>query len=118
MDIRFRYGRLSDSEHQISIDPSLLTFNQHLPLPPMQQPAQQSVTSLARYTPSRANGVDLFHGHESRDYCNAFWGPGDTGPNVLLARMRGAEKTMDELRSFWLERSVSSICLPRSLVRC
>lgn len=75
----------------------------------MQQvPAQQSVTSLARYAPARANGVDPFHGYQNRDYCNAFWGPGDTGPNVLLARMRGAERTMDELRSFWRERSVSS----------
>ncbi|EKM81202.1 hypothetical protein AGABI1DRAFT_112889 [Agaricus bisporus var. burnettii JB137-S8] len=72
----------------------------------MQQvPAQQSVTSLARYAPARANGVDPFHGYQNRDYCNAFWGPGDTGPNVLLARMRGAERTMDELRSFWRERT-------------
>ncbi|KAJ3564647.1 hypothetical protein NP233_g8163 [Leucocoprinus birnbaumii] len=67
--------------------------------------AQQSVTSLTRHAPQRANGVDPFHGLENRDFCNAFWGTGDVGPNVLFARMRGAERTTDELRNFWQERT-------------
>lgn len=38
------------------------------------------------------------------DFCNAFWGLGDGGVDVLLARMRGSSRTMEELRSFWKER--------------
>ncbi|KAF9450111.1 hypothetical protein P691DRAFT_798564 [Macrolepiota fuliginosa MF-IS2] len=67
--------------------------------------AQQSATSLARNAPPRVNGADPFNGYESRDFCNAFWGSGDAGPNVLFARMRGAERTTDELRNFWHERT-------------
>lgn len=92
-----------------------------LPQAPSMQPnqirAQQSLTSLSRYAPPRTNGLDPFHGYENRDFCNAFWGPADTGPNVLFARMRGAEKTIDELRNFWHERRVSVSCLSSSLWR-
>jgi hypothetical protein len=38
------------------------------------------------------------------DFCNAFWGPGDKGYEVILARLRGAHRTTDELRLFWKER--------------
>ncbi|EGO00577.1 hypothetical protein SERLA73DRAFT_71588 [Serpula lacrymans var. lacrymans S7.3] len=62
---------------------------------------QSSTTSLAKY--ARANSPDL--SHRSLDFCNAFWGIGDGGVDVLFARMRGASRTMDELRAFWKERS-------------
>jgi hypothetical protein len=40
------------------------------------------------------------------DYCNAFWGQGDKGYEVIMARLRGASRTTDELRAFWKERCV------------
>ncbi|KAF7428889.1 hypothetical protein PC9H_008121 [Pleurotus ostreatus] len=67
---------------------------------------QPSVTSLSRYATGKSPNTDLFNGNKSRDFCNAFWGQGDAGVNVLLARMRGAARTMDELRNFWKQRSL------------
>lgn len=63
---------------------------------------QSSTTSLSRY--ARMASPDL--SNRSLDFCNAFWGPADGGVDVLLARMRGASRTMEELRSFWKERYV------------
>ncbi|KZT22466.1 hypothetical protein NEOLEDRAFT_1119526 [Neolentinus lepideus HHB14362 ss-1] len=62
---------------------------------------QASTTSLAKF--ARANETDL--SQPSLDFCNAFWGAGDGGVDVLFARMRGAARTMEELRSFWKERA-------------
>lgn len=38
------------------------------------------------------------------DFCNAFWGPADGGVDVLLARIRGAARTVDEVKTFYKER--------------
>ncbi|KAK0448916.1 uncharacterized protein EV420DRAFT_1647194 [Desarmillaria tabescens] len=65
-----------------------------------------SATSLSRYAMARSPGDDIYNGSVSRDFCNSFWGPNEAGVNVLCARMRGAERTTDELRNFWKERSV------------
>ncbi|TBU44386.1 hypothetical protein BD309DRAFT_1027146 [Dichomitus squalens] len=62
---------------------------------------QASTTSLSRY--ARAGSPDF--SSRSLDFCNAFWGLGDGGVEVLFARMRGAMRTMEELRSFWKERA-------------
>ncbi|KAG8220510.1 hypothetical protein J3R82DRAFT_3212 [Butyriboletus roseoflavus] len=62
---------------------------------------QSSTTSLARY--ARTTSPDT--SARNLDFCNAFWGPGDGGVDVLFARMRGAARTMEELRNFWKERS-------------
>ncbi|KAJ6593158.1 hypothetical protein B0H19DRAFT_1245961 [Mycena capillaripes] len=62
---------------------------------------QPSTTSLAKY----ARGSALGPHDRSTDFCNAFWGLGDGGVDVLFARMRGAARTMDELRNFWKERA-------------
>ena len=43
-------------------------------------------------------------GQSSIDFCNSFWGLNDCGVEVLFARMRGAARTMEELRGFWRER--------------
>ncbi|OWZ53484.1 septation protein imp2 [Cryptococcus neoformans var. grubii Br795] len=44
--------------------------------------------------------------HDPRlNYCNAFWGPGDRGFDVIMARLRGAGRTVEELRAFWKERA-------------
>ncbi|KAJ8455579.1 hypothetical protein ONZ45_g18905 [Pleurotus djamor] len=67
---------------------------------------QASVTSLTKYATGKSPNADPFNGTKSRDFCNSFWGPGDAGVNVLLARMRGAARTMDELRNFWKQRSL------------
>jgi hypothetical protein len=42
------------------------------------------------------------------DFCNAFWGMGDSGVDVVFARLRGAMRTIDELRNYWKERCVLS----------
>ncbi|KDQ28851.1 hypothetical protein PLEOSDRAFT_1096412 [Pleurotus ostreatus PC15] len=46
------------------------------------------------------------HEQKSTDFCNAFWGMGDGGVDVLFARMRGAQRSMDELRNYWKERAL------------
>ena len=65
---------------------------------------QASTTSLSKY--ARAGSPDP--ASRSLDYCNAFWGPSDAGVDVLFARMRGASRTMEELRNFWKERCVTA----------
>ncbi|KAF8151931.1 hypothetical protein K438DRAFT_1688022 [Mycena galopus ATCC 62051] len=62
---------------------------------------QASTTSLSKY----ARGAELGPHDRQADFCNAFWGHGDGGVDVLFARMRGAARTMDELRNFWKERA-------------
>lgn len=64
---------------------------------------QPSTTSLSRY--ARAHSTEF--ANRSFDFCNAFWGLGDGGVDVLLARMRGATRTVEELRNFWKERYVN-----------
>ncbi|KAK0471555.1 SH3 domain-containing protein [Armillaria novae-zelandiae] len=64
-----------------------------------------SATSLSRYAMARSPGDDIYNGSASRDFCNSFWGPDEAGVNILCARMRGAERTTDELKNFWKERS-------------
>ena len=62
----------------------------------------RKTTSLAQY--ARTGSPDLTI--RSFDYCNSFWGLADGGVDVLFARMRGAARTMEELRNFWKERCV------------
>ncbi|KAJ3844216.1 SH3 domain-containing protein [Lentinula raphanica] len=62
---------------------------------------QPSTTSLSKYI--RAGSPANIG--RSIDFCNSFWGVGDGGVDVLFARMRGAMRTMDELRNFWKERA-------------
>lgn len=63
---------------------------------------QASTTSLSKYV--RANSPILQD--RNLDFCNAFWGLGDGGVDVLFARMRGATRTIEELKNFWKERYV------------
>ncbi|TFY66102.1 hypothetical protein EVG20_g4981, partial [Dentipellis fragilis] len=62
---------------------------------------QASTTSLSKYARSSSPDPTV----RSLDFCNAFWGQGDGGVDVLFARMRGAARTMDELRNYWKERA-------------
>ncbi|KAF9235240.1 hypothetical protein BU15DRAFT_89609 [Melanogaster broomeanus] len=62
---------------------------------------QSSTTSLAKY--ARTTSPDP--STRNLDFCNAFWGVGDGGVDVLFARMRGAARTVEELKTFWKERS-------------
>jgi len=66
---------------------------------------QASTTSLAKY--ARASSPVLQD--RNLDFCNAFWGIADGGVEVLFARMRGATRTIEELKNFWKERSVHSL---------
>ena len=63
-----------------------------------------SSSSLTRYAAARSPEMDIYNGSSSRDFCNAFWGQGDGGVDVLFARLRGAARTMEELKAFWKER--------------
>ena len=73
------------------------------------EPARsQSATSLSRYYHGNSgqngmNGDEELH-DPSLDFCNAFWGQGDKGYDVLMARLRGAGRTVEEMRAFWRER--------------
>jgi Fes/CIP4, and EFC/F-BAR homology domain len=60
---------------------------------------QSSTTSLAKYIRTEPSLEQ-----RSLDFCNAFWGHGDGGVEVLLARMRGAMRTVEEVRAFYKER--------------
>ena len=81
-----------------------------------QEPTRsQSTTSLARFynsSASAANGGrapgDENLNDPKLDFCNAFWGVDQKGYDVVMARLRGAGRTIDELRAFWKERSVRS----------
>lgn len=64
---------------------------------------QPSATSLAKYARTASPDTTA----RNFDFCNAFWGIGDGGVDVLFARMRGAARTMEELRTFWKERCVA-----------
>ncbi|BEI85420.1 hypothetical protein CcaverHIS002_0508210 [Cutaneotrichosporon cavernicola] len=66
----------------------------------------QSTASLSRYYHGQngeAQEVDLTD--PSLDFCNAFWGQGDRGYEVIMTRLRGAAKTVEELKAFWKERA-------------
>lgn len=69
---------------------------------------QASTTSLSKY--ARDGSPDPSARY--LDFCNAFWGPNDAGVDVLFARMRGAARTMEELRTFWKERYLASVNFP------
>ncbi|KAK8870004.1 hypothetical protein IAR55_000574 [Kwoniella newhampshirensis] len=77
--------------------------------PPPEAHRSHSTTSLSRlYHGSGANGH--VNGDEELqdprlDFCNSFWGQGDRGFDVIMARLRGAGRTVDELRTFWKERA-------------
>ncbi|KAF8627640.1 hypothetical protein AX15_004334 [Amanita polypyramis BW_CC] len=62
---------------------------------------QSSTTSLSKY----ARVHSPIPQNRSLDFCNAFWGLNDAGVDVLFARMRGAVRTMEELKNFWKERA-------------
>jgi len=64
----------------------------------------QSSTSLARLYHGSAGLATDEENDPRLDFCNAFWGPGDRGYDVIMARLRGATRTVDELRAFWKER--------------
>ena len=69
---------------------------------------QPSTTSLSKF--ARANSP-VYQNNRSLDFCNSFWGHGDGGVDVLFARMRGAARTMEELRMFWKERLASELII-------
>ncbi|KAH9935203.1 uncharacterized protein BXZ73DRAFT_89541 [Epithele typhae] len=63
---------------------------------------QASTTSLSQF--ARSGSPDPTS--RSNDFCNAFWGLGDGGADVLFARMRGGARTVEELKNFWKERAI------------
>lgn len=76
----------------------------------MAQPAPrrtQSSTSLSRFYNAGANGGPIGEDEMADprlDFCNSFWGQGDKGYEVVMARLRGSARTLEELKAFWKER--------------
>jgi hypothetical protein len=60
---------------------------------------QSSTTSLSKYIRTEPSLEQ-----RSLDFCNAFWGAADGGVDVLLARMRGASRTIEEVKAYYKER--------------
>lgn len=77
---------------------------------PLEPRRSQSTTSLAKfYNGAPGNGIAGEELNDPRmDFCNSFWGQGDRGFEVIIARLRGAGRTVEELKVFWKERSVLS----------
>jgi hypothetical protein len=75
---------------------------------------QPSTTSLSQYARNGSPDPTM----RSLDYCNSFWGLADGGVDVLFARMRGASRTMEELRNFWKERCVALACSMSRQAHC
>lgn len=44
------------------------------------------------------------HPEAAGSFCNAFWGSGDAGYEVIQSRMKTANRTMDEVRAMYKER--------------
>ena len=67
-----------------------------------------SSTSLAQfYKENNQNFSPSLANHNGElDFCNAFWGEGDAGYEVISARLRASSRTVDDLKSFWKERLV------------
>ncbi|KAG6807106.1 hypothetical protein H0H92_008789, partial [Tricholoma furcatifolium] len=42
----------------------------------------------------------------SKDFCNAFWGPGNRGPQTLIGRIKLAQATVKEVLQFFEDRSL------------
>jgi hypothetical protein len=65
-----------------------------------------SSNSLAQFY--KENNTNFHPGsinHEGElDFCNAFWGHGDAGYEVISARLRASGRTVEDLRVFWKER--------------
>lgn len=65
----------------------------------------QSAVSLSRFYNGQDEGINEDNLTDpSLDFCNAFWGQGDRGYEVIMTRLRGASKTVDDLKAFWKER--------------
>ena len=69
-----------------------------------------SSTSLAQFYKENNNNINpsLSNHNGELDFCNAFWGEGDAGYEVISARLRASNRTVDDLRAFWKERYESS----------
>ena len=97
--------------HQALNTPATRSFSANLSSAPfyvkMTARRQSSTTSLSKY--ARASSPSFQN--KSLDFCNAFWGIGDAGVDVLFARMRGAARTMEELKNFWKERCAHELTL-------
>ncbi|KAJ9125177.1 hypothetical protein QFC22_000131 [Naganishia vaughanmartiniae] len=68
-----------------------------------------STTSLAQFyrehNPSY-EGVRSGNDAPELDFCNAFWGEGDAGFEVIMARTRASARTIDDLKVFMKERAI------------
>jgi hypothetical protein len=65
-----------------------------------------SSNSLAQFY--KENNTNILQGQGNHDgeldFCNAFWGQGDAGYEVISARLRASGRTVDDLKGFWKER--------------
>ncbi|GHJ85678.1 hypothetical protein NliqN6_2080 [Naganishia liquefaciens] len=67
-----------------------------------------STTSLAQYYQEHNPNYERIRGNGEApelDFCNAFWGDGDAGYEVIMARLRASARTIDDLKVFMKERA-------------
>ncbi|KAJ9108822.1 hypothetical protein QFC21_000142 [Naganishia friedmannii] len=67
-----------------------------------------STTSLAQfYREHNPNYEGVRSGNDAPelDFCNAFWGEGDAGFEVIMARTKASARTIDDLKVFMKERA-------------
>ncbi|KAI5454680.1 formin-binding protein, variant 2 [Naganishia albida] len=67
-----------------------------------------STASLAQFYQEHNPNYEQVRGNGEApelDFCNAFWGEGDAGFEVLMARMRASARTIDDLKGFMKERA-------------
>ncbi|KAL7413541.1 hypothetical protein BDY24DRAFT_57747 [Mrakia frigida] len=74
-----------------------------------------STTSLSKHFQS--THLDDQDEISTNDFCNGFWGLKDEGYDVLTARLRGASRTVDEVRGFWKERAAIEEDYSRKLLK-
>jgi hypothetical protein len=67
-----------------------------------------STTSLAQFYQEHNPNYERIRGNGGEapelDFCNAFWGDGDAGYEVIMARLRASARTIDDLKVFMKER--------------
>lgn len=66
-----------------------------------------STTSLAQFYQEHNPNYERIRGNGEApelDFCNAFWGEGDAGYEVIMARLRASARTIDDLKAFMKER--------------
>ncbi|KAL9932600.1 hypothetical protein V8E36_008717 [Tilletia maclaganii] len=76
-----------------------------MPSDPRRDSSAGSARSAGAYNAGGGRPRDVGQQGDPAAFVNAFWGPNDAGFAAMQARMRTAQKTMDDLRALYKERA-------------